>query len=87
MAVAERTIGTSPPRKEDPELITGQARYTDDLAMPGMLHMVVVRSPFAHARIKGVDASKALAMDGVIAVYTGADLAADWAGPLLMAWG
>ena len=86
MAVAERTIGTSPPRKEDPELITGQARYTDDLTMPGMLHMVVVRSPFAHARIKGVDASKALAMDGVVAVYTGADLAADWAGPLLMAW-
>jgi carbon-monoxide dehydrogenase large subunit len=86
MAVAERTIGTSPPRKEDPELVTGQARYTDDLAMPGMLHMVVVRSPFAHARIKGVDGSKALAMDGVVAVYSGADLAADWAGPLLMAW-
>ncbi len=86
MAVAERSIGTSVLRKEDPELITGQGRYTDDLVLPGMLHMVVVRSPFAHARIKGIDASKALAMDGVVAVFTGRDLAGDWAGPLLMAW-
>src|SRR5262249_39217513 len=81
MAVAERVIGTAPPRKEDPELVTGQARYTDDLSLPGMLHMVVVRSPFAHARIKNVDGSKAMAMDGVVAVYSGSDLAADWAGP------
>ncbi len=86
MAVAERSIGTSVLRKEDPELITGQGRYTDDLVLPGMLHMVVVRSPFAHARIKGIDASKALAMDGVVAVFNGKDLAGDWAGPLLMAW-
>jgi carbon-monoxide dehydrogenase large subunit len=86
MAVAERSIGTSVLRKEDPELITGQGRYTDDLVLPGMLHIVVVRSPFAHARIKGIDASKALAMDGVVAVFNGKDLAGDWAGPLLMAW-
>src|SRR5439155_23059468 len=55
-------------------------------SVPGMLHMVVGRGPFASARIKGVDASKALAMDGVVAVFTGADLAEEWAGPLLMAW-
>jgi carbon-monoxide dehydrogenase large subunit len=79
-------VGTDVLRKEDPELITGQAIYADDITLPGMLHMVVVRSPFAHARIKGIDSSKALAMDGVVAVYTGQDLAADWAGPLLMAW-
>jgi carbon-monoxide dehydrogenase large subunit len=79
-------VGTDVLRKEDPELITGQAVYADDITLPGMLHMVVVRSPFAHARIKGIDSSKALAMDGVVAVYTGQDLAADWAGPLLMAW-
>jgi carbon-monoxide dehydrogenase large subunit len=84
--VADRIVGTEVLRKEDPELLTGQARYTDDLSVPGMLHMVVVRSPFASARIKGVDASKALAMDGVVAVFTGVDLAEDWAGPLLMAW-
>jgi carbon-monoxide dehydrogenase large subunit len=79
-------VGTDVLRKEDPELITGQAIYADDITLPGMLHMVVVRSPFAHARIKGIDSSKALTMDGVVAVYTGQDLAADWAGPLLMAW-
>src|SRR5205823_4305960 len=84
--VADRIVGTEVLRKEDPELLTGQAKYADDLSVPGMLHMVVVRSPFASARIKGVDASKALAMDGVVAVFTGADLAEEWAGPLLMAW-
>ena len=84
--VARRVIGTEVLRKEDPELITGQARYTEDLAVPGMLWMEVVRSPFAHARINGVDLSAALAMPGVVAAFSGQDLAEDWAGPLLMAW-
>src|SRR5919204_6348924 len=86
MAVTEKAIGRSVPRKEDPELITGQAMYADDLSVPGMLHMVVVRSPFAHAKINSVDVSKALAIDGVVAAFSGQDLAGDWAGPLLMAW-
>jgi carbon-monoxide dehydrogenase large subunit len=81
-----RYIGSDVPRKEDPELLTGQAVYTDDIVLPGMLHMAVIRSPFAHARVRSVDLSKALAMDGVVAGFSGADLAGDWAGPMLMAW-
>src|SRR6266496_516948 len=84
--VADRYIGAEVRRKEDPELITGEARYTDDISVPGMLWMHVVRSPFAHARIGNVDLSKALAMDGVVAAFSGQDLAGDWAGPMLMAW-
>jgi aerobic carbon-monoxide dehydrogenase large subunit len=80
----ERYVGQAVPRKEDAEFLTGQARYTDDLALPGMLWMSVVRSPFAHARIKDVDVSKALAMPGVVAAFAGREL--EWAGPLLMAW-
>src|SRR6266480_3016895 len=83
---ADRVVGTSVLRKEDAELITGQGKYTDDLKVPGMLHMVLVRSPFAHARIRNVDFSAALAMDGVVAAFSGADLADDWAGSLPMAW-
>ncbi len=84
--VAHRVIGTDVPRKEDPELVTGRGRYTEDLTVPGMLWMKLVRSPFAHARINGVDLSKAKTMPGVVAAFSGADLAGDWAGPLLMAW-
>jgi carbon-monoxide dehydrogenase large subunit len=84
--VQQRYVGSPVLRKEDPELITGQARYTDDLTVPGMLWFAVVRSPFAHARIKSVDVSRALAMDGVVAAFSGQDLAEDWTGPLLMAW-
>jgi carbon-monoxide dehydrogenase large subunit len=83
---ATKYVGSDVLRKEDPELLTGEARYADDLAVPGMLHMIVVRSPYAHATITNVDVSRALAMDGVVAAFSGADLAADWAGPLLMAW-
>jgi carbon-monoxide dehydrogenase large subunit len=84
--IAERVVGTSVLRKEDGELVTGQGKYTDDLSLPGMLHMVVVRSPFAHARIRNVDLSAAVAMDGVVAAFSGKDLADEWAGPLPMAW-
>jgi carbon-monoxide dehydrogenase large subunit len=84
MATTEKYVGTPVLRKEDPEFLTGQARYTDDLTVPGMLWMTVVRSPFAHARIKAVDTSKALAMPGVVAAFSGQDF--EWAGPLLMAW-
>ncbi|HWO71407.1 MAG TPA: xanthine dehydrogenase family protein molybdopterin-binding subunit [Actinomycetota bacterium] len=82
----ERYVGREVLRKEDPEFLTGRARYTDDLVLPGMLWMAVVRSPFAHARIKKVDVSRAVAMEGVVAAFSGQDLAGDWAAPLLMAW-
>ena len=77
-------IGQRLLRKEDPELITGQGRYVDNIAVPGMLWIHVVRSPFAHANINGIDTSKAEAADGVVAVFTGETLA--FAGPLVMAW-
>lgn len=86
MATAEKFVGRSVLRKEDPELLTGQAKYTDDLVVPGMLWMHVVRSPYAHATVKGVDVSKAQSMPGVVAAFSGVELADDWAGPLLMAW-
>jgi carbon-monoxide dehydrogenase large subunit len=79
-------IGAAVRRKEDPELVTGQARYTDDLAVPGMVWLAVVRSPYAHARIRSVDLSEALAADGVVAAFAGADLADDFTAPLPCAW-
>ncbi|MDH5588783.1 MAG: molybdopterin-dependent oxidoreductase, partial [Gemmatimonadota bacterium] len=63
-------------RKEDPRFIRGQGRYVDDVKLPGMLYMDIVRSPYAHAKILNIDASEALAMDGVVAVITGKDLEA-----------
>ena len=79
-------IGVSVPRKEDPELLTGQARFVDDLTLPGMVWMEVVRSPYAHARIASVDVSRALASPGAIAAYSGEDLAEDIPGGLPCAW-
>jgi carbon-monoxide dehydrogenase large subunit len=61
-------------RKEDPRFIQGRGNYVDDVKLPGMLYMDIVRSPYAHARIKSIDASAALAMDGVLAVITGETL-------------
>lgn len=70
-----RSIGRHEPRREDARLLTGRGRYVDDIAVPGALHASFVRSPHAHARIVAIDAAAALAMPGVIAVYTGRDLA------------
>ena len=69
-------IGKSIKRVEDKRFITGKGRYTDDIELPGMTHAYIVRSPYAHAKIESIDASKAIALDGVVAVFTGADLAA-----------
>ena len=69
-----RIFGSGIKRREDPRLITGEARYTDDIKLPGVLHMAVVRSPYAHANIVSIDSSAAEAMDGVVAVYTGDDI-------------
>src|SRR4051812_15734886 len=67
-------MGHSVKRKEDPRFIRGAGEYIDDLVLPGMLWMDIVRSPYAHATIKSIDASRALATPGVLAVITGADL-------------
>lgn len=72
--MSSRIFGSSIKRREDPRLITGEARYTDDIKLPGLLHMAVVRSPYAHANIISIDASAAEAMDGVLAVFTGEDI-------------
>jgi len=69
-------IGKSIKRREDPALITGRGKYTDDFQVPGMLHAAIVRSPHAHARVKKIDTKKAASHPGVVAVYTGADIAA-----------
>ena len=55
-------------RKEDPALLTGEAKFTNDLNIPGALHLAVLRSPYAHARIVAIDTSKAEALKGVLAV-------------------
>jgi len=67
-------MGHSMKRKEDPRFIRGQGRYVDDIKLPGMLHMDIVRSPFAHARITAIRSEKALAVPGVLAVITGETL-------------
>src|SRR6266516_3334853 len=67
-------MGHSVKRKEDPRFIRGAGEYIDDLVLPGMLWLDIVRSPYAHATIKGIDASEALKVPGVLAVITGADL-------------
>jgi carbon-monoxide dehydrogenase large subunit len=70
----QTSLGEAVPRVEDPPLVTGSARYTDDLEIPGALHAVFVRSVMAHARISGLDTGQAAAMPGVVAVLTAADL-------------
>jgi carbon-monoxide dehydrogenase large subunit len=72
-------------RREDPRLLTGHGRFTDDIHVPGMLYGLVVRSSRAHARIVDVDVSRALAAPGVVAVFTGRDLAGKL-GPVPTAW-
>jgi carbon-monoxide dehydrogenase large subunit len=72
-------------RKEDPRLITGKARYVDDISLPGTLWAALVRSPEAHAKITSIDATAALERDGVHAVFTGPDMT-DLGAPLPCAW-
>lgn len=89
MAVAEeRTtyVGTSVGRKEDYALLTGQAKFIDDLTLPAMVWMTVVRSPHAHARVTRVDLSKAREAEGVVAAFSGSDLLDDWKATLPCVW-
>jgi carbon-monoxide dehydrogenase large subunit len=74
MALASKFIGKSLKRKEDPRLIQGLAHYVDDIVLPGTLHAAFVRSPYAHARIRSIDTSKAKTAPGVVAVLTAADI-------------
>src|SRR4051812_8142312 len=67
-------MGHSVKRKEDPRFIRGKGEYIEDVNLPGQLWLDIVRSPYAHATIKGIDASEALKIPGVAAVITGADL-------------
>jgi len=84
MAVSS-PFGSSVKRREDPRLMTGGGHFTDDIRLPGLLSLKILRSPHAHARIKSIDTSAARAMPGVVAVYTGADLV-DLLAPVPCAW-
>ncbi|HSY52184.1 MAG TPA: xanthine dehydrogenase family protein molybdopterin-binding subunit [Thermoanaerobaculia bacterium] len=84
--MASRILGSGIKRREDPRLVTGQAKYTDDIVLPGMVYMSVVRSPYGHARIKRIDTKKAAAMPGVLGVYTGQQLKEAGFGPIPCAW-
>ena len=68
-------IGAPLRRREDVRFVTGRGQYLDDVRLPGMLHAAILRSPHAHARVRGIDASAALALDGVVSVFTHADMA------------
>ena len=70
-------LGRSRTRKEDARLITGRTRWTDNIALPGLLHLSVVRSPVAHARITGIDTEEARQLPGVLGVFTARDLGAE----------
>ncbi len=78
-------VGRPRLRKEDARLLTGSTRWTDNITLPGLLHMAIVRSPMAHARIVQVDVGPALQRPGVLAAFSGADLA-DQLGVLPCAW-
>ncbi len=75
MATTERLFGKSIKRREDPRFITGRGQYVDDLKLIGMTYAAFVRSPHAHARIKSIDVAPAKAHPGVVAVFTGKDMA------------
>ncbi len=82
---AAREVGKARARKEDARLITGQTNWTDNITLPGLTYVAFARSPYAHARITGVDLSAAREASGVIAVFSGADFAAEQ-GSLPCAW-
>src|SRR5262245_9506864 len=84
--MASRILGSGIKRREDPGLLTGQAKFTDDLTLPHLAHLAVARSPYAHARIKAIRTKKAAGMPGVLGVYTGKDLKDAGFGPIPCAW-
>ena len=86
-AMSDNGIGAAVRRKEDYRFITGKGRYTDDINRPRQLYAWIVRSPLPHARIRSIDSKAAEAVRGVIAVFTGRDMAADGVGGLPCGWG
>jgi aerobic carbon-monoxide dehydrogenase large subunit len=85
MAVAPKLVGQPVKRREDPRLITGGAAYTDDIQLDGILHVALVRSPHAHARIRRIGVERVGDLSGVVAVVTGDDVRRDVAGPMPVA--
>ena len=79
-------IGASITRKEDKKFLTGRGRYTDDINRAGQVYAHFVRSDVAHANIKSIDTKAASAASGVVAVYTGEDVAADGIGGPICGW-
>ncbi len=86
IAMSATGIGAAVRRKEDQRFITGKGHYTDDVNRPGQCHAYFLRSPHAHANIKSIESNAAAAMPGVLAVLTGAELAADKIGNLICGW-
>ncbi len=84
--MTEKMFGKSLKRVEDPRFITGAGNYTDDISVLGMTHAAMVRSPYAHAKIKSIESSAALALPGVLAVLTGKDLVAAGINPIPTGW-
>src|SRR4051794_3843269 len=82
---APKEVGAARPRKEDQRLITGRTKWTDNIQLTGMLHLAMVRSPFAHAKITNIDTSEAKQAPNVVTVFTGADVAEEQGG-LPTAW-
>src|SRR3954464_2797327 len=76
-------LGARVKRVEDPKFITGKGRYLDDIKLPAMAYMAILRSPYAHANIRSIDTAAAKAMPGVVAIYVGADIPYN---PMPMAW-
>jgi carbon-monoxide dehydrogenase large subunit len=85
-SIGTPAIGASVRRREDYRFLTGQGTYTDDINRPGQLHAYILRSPHANARVGGIDTSAAASSPGVVAVFTGADMAADGIGGLPCGW-
>jgi len=84
--MSQSPIGQPLPRREDQRFLTGAGQYTDDVVMTGQTYAVFVRSPHAHARIKGIDTARARQAPGVVAIFTGADLAEAKVGGLPCGW-
>ncbi|MEO8570564.1 MAG: xanthine dehydrogenase family protein molybdopterin-binding subunit, partial [Chloroflexota bacterium] len=76
-------LGAAIKRVEDPRFITGNGNYLDDIKLPSMTYMSILRSPYAHANIRSIDTAAAASMPGVVAVIVGADIPYN---PLPMAW-
>ena len=83
--VLPKLVGEPIKRREDPRLVAGMSTYVDDMKLHGMLYAAVVRSPAAHARIVSVDGSAARGHEGVLGVFTGADMT-DVVAPCPMIW-